>query len=171
MTEHVSRQAFADFGQYDLVKPLEIRFSKLAVQNDNRSICLRSWVLMIALEKEGPRPERETVESIINTSVASVGLTINNVIMHHLGSVSCYLPGADFSNASKLSVSHVFSPWTLKKAEQPGGGGSLDAIWKVKEQSTLKHVHNITALNIVNDVEANSGRRPGTCWKDCTVTE
>lgn len=38
MAEHVSCQAFADFGCYDLVKPLEVWFPKLGVQNDNRSI-------------------------------------------------------------------------------------------------------------------------------------
>lgn len=39
-----------------------------------------------------------------------------------------YRSGAVFSKAAKPSALHVFSPWTLKKAGQPDGGGSLDAI-------------------------------------------
>lgn len=61
-----------------------------------------------------------------------------SIMMYHphvwLLCVFIYLSGAVSSSAAKLSVSHVFSPWTLKKAEQPEGGGSLDAILKDEEQ-------------------------------------
>lgn len=34
--------------------------------------------------------------------------------------------------ALRFSVLQVVCPWTLKKALQPGGGGTLDAIYKKK---------------------------------------
>lgn len=120
MAEHISRQAFMDFGCYDLVKLLEIWFPKLGVQNDNGSIWIGSWVSVIAFEKVWLRPERETnVSQMLDQMLFSWLLAL--VVFN-------YLSGAVFSSAAKASASHVFSPWTLKNAEQPVGGGSLDAI-------------------------------------------
>lgn len=55
-------------------------------------------------------------------------------VMTELCCVLNYLWGAVFSSDARLSASHVFSPWTLKNAEHPEGGGSLDAIWKQGRQ-------------------------------------
>lgn len=70
-----------------------------------------------------------------------------------------YLSGAVFSSAAKLSASHVFSPWTLKNAEHPEGGGSLDAIWKQEQQhvshtvKSLQHSsHAWTSLQTRNQI-------------------
>lgn len=54
--------------------------------------------------------------------------------MTELFCVLNYLRDAVFSSDARLSASHVFSPWTLKNAEHPEGGGSLDAIWKQVRQ-------------------------------------
>lgn len=48
-------------------------------------------------------------------------------------------PGSDLlaavsSSDARASASHVFAPCTLKNAAQPGGGGSLDAIWEKKKK-------------------------------------
>lgn len=56
---------------------------------------------------------------------------LNNIIRNPFALDVCdffYLWGALFRSASNFSASQVFSPWMLKKAEQPEGGGSVDAI-------------------------------------------
>ena len=62
------------------------------------------------------------------------------------GGVGGYRAGAVSSRAARPAASHAFSPWTLKNAEQPAGGGSLDAIYGGgrSRQAGYTHIHTLT---------------------------
>lgn len=63
-----------------------------------------------------------------------------------------YLSTAVFNKVPKLSTSHVFTPWMLTKAEQPGGGGSVEAIYKYKQDQQ----HDPVDMRVEN-FKSNSG--------------
>lgn len=164
MAEHISRQAFVDFGWYDLVKPLEIRFPKLGIQNDNRSIWIGSWVFVITFEKVWLRPERETVRSITRAvfywfimselylSLFTSQVLFSAVLLKFLHHTSL-LRGRWKMLSSQMEEAH----WTLSKKKN----SSIFHALLTEYDTSHMYKPSITKPN----------HPPGTCWKEYTVAE
>lgn len=146
MAEHISRQAFVDFGWYDLVKPLEIRFPKLGIQNDNRSIWIGSWVFVITFEKVWLRPERETVRSITRAvfywfimselylSLFTSQVLFSAVLLKFLHHTSL-LRGRWKMLSSQMEEAH----WTLSKKKQQYLSRTFNRIWHFSHVQAFNH--------------------------------
>lgn len=139
MTEHIGRQPFVNLGHSGLVKPLEVRRAELRVQDDDGSVRVGPGVPVVPAEQIRLRPARETGE-MSGEARCHATATASSWIGGAWRSRS-HLLGAVSSSAARASASHVFAPCTLKKAEQPGGGDSLDAISEKKKKKDARVNH------------------------------
>ena len=161
MTENVCQQAFVGLGQHQLVEAWELSFPNLGVQDDHWSFGVRRGELVVAFEEEGlgtvgkdrrkKRRERriwldfhmKADGSFAGKRAPWVGESapVGWSAWRSARGVGGYRAGAVSSRAARPAASHAFSPWTLKNAEQPPGGGSLDAIYGSTQQTGGLHTH------------------------------
>lgn len=164
MAEHVSRQAFADFGCYDLVKPLEVWCAKLCIQNDNRSIGIGSWVFVITFEKVRLWPERERVKSIIRSSRSLFYrfITVASELYFSLFTSQVLFSAVLLNFLHHMSFLH--GCWKMLSSQRGEAHWTLSKKAKQKDLSHTFSVHVEAFKSTINQL-------PGTCWKECTVAE